>query len=168
MRAILVATLFSACLCALTAEAEPTLLVMEPEIDGDLGPGGLAGHDARLALLEETLTQSISANHIYAVVDNRRAEAAFAKNRMRADVYACTPCAVAAGREAGAERVLSAWVYRMSNLVLSMQAILRDTDTGAIRYATAHDFRGDTEEAWLRAAARLVAKMEEDIPPNLR
>ena len=168
MRSVRACALILAALWACGAAAEPTLLLMEPEIDGDTGPGGRAAYEDRLELLEEAIARSIEEGALYEVADSELAEASFEKHRHRADVHACTPCAVESAREAGADRVLSVWVFRMSNLILSMQAILRDADTGEVRYSTAHDFRGDTDEAWLRAADRLVRGLEEDIPPGLR
>ena len=154
-------------LLASTPAVGESLLLMEPEIDGDISPKGPAAWDDRLDMLETFLTEALDERGVYDVLDKRLAEDSLAKHRLRADVYNCTPCAVRSAEEAGAERVLSVWVYRMSNLILSMKAVLRDTGTGAVRYSTSHDFRGDTDEAWLHAAERLVRGMEE-IPPDLR
>ena len=63
--------------------------------------------------------------------------------------------------------MLSLRVFRMSNLVLSLQAILRDDDSGVVRYARTLDFRGDNDRSWLGAAGYLIRDMAK-VPPEQR
>ncbi|WP_299647377.1 DUF2380 domain-containing protein [uncultured Jannaschia sp.] len=153
------------CIAAGARAQERHLLIMEPEIEGDTSPLGQAGYAERLDRTSDFITASLAG--VYAIVPAARADVSLAKHRRRAKVHMCAPCAMESGREAGADRTLQVWVFRMSALVLSMQAVLRDVETGEVRYATAHDFRGDTEAAWRHAANRLVAGIAA-IPPKDR
>jgi hypothetical protein len=131
---------------ATAAESPPRLIVMEPEIDGDTSDASRqAEWQARLALVTERVTSELTERDLYEVLDPAAAEAEFAKHRLRADVHACEVCAQSVARAAGADRVLSLWVFRMSNLVLSLHAIIRDGPSGTVRYARALDFRGDND-----------------------
>ena len=58
-----------------------------------------------------------------------------------------------------ADRVLSVWVFRMSRLVLSLHAVLRDGDTGRVRYARTLSFRSDNDRSWSHAAKYLLRDM---------
>ena len=82
-------------------------------------------------------------------------------------VYACDVCARSVAGAAAADRVLSLRVFRMSNLLLSLQAILRDGDSGAVRYARTLDFRGDNDQSWRRAADYLIRDIAK-VPPDQR
>ncbi|WP_299836742.1 DUF2380 domain-containing protein [uncultured Jannaschia sp.] len=146
------------CIAAGARAQERDLLVMEPEIEGDTSPLGQAGYAERLDRTSDFITASLAG--VYAILPAARADVSLAKHRRPAKVHMCAPCAMESGREAGADRTLQVWV-------LSMQAVLRDVETGEVRYATAHDFRGDTEAAWRHAANRLVAGIAA-IPPKDR
>ena len=152
------------CIAAGARAQERHLLVMEPEIEGDTSPLGQAGYAERLDQTSDFIRASLAG--VYAIVPVARADVFLAKHRRRAKVHMCASCAMESGREAGADRTLQAGCSACA-LVLSMQAVLRDVETGEVRYATAHDFRGDTEAAWRHAANRLVAGIAA-IPPGDR
>lgn len=147
----------------------PTLVLMPPEMDGDLGDSSRREEwAARLDLLDGHMRESLAGEALYTVIDNAPADDLLAQLSHRASVYQCEPCVVRVGERVGAERVLNLRVHRMSQLVLSLHAILRDTDTGRVRYARYLSFRGDDDRAWLKAADYLIRDMEEKIPPAQR
>lgn len=168
MRAALAAGLALA-LATGSAAAEPRLVLMDPELDGDLSLAGQeAAWAARLDLVAGVVAERLAADGGFAVVDGEAVETERAKHRRRNEVYACVPCAKGVAAAAGADLVLSLRVFRMSQLVLSEQVIVRDGETGRIVYSRAADFRGDTDEAWLRATNVLVNHMiETDLPAAL-
>jgi hypothetical protein len=169
MRAVLMAVV---CLLAVNSLAGAAgvpkrLLIMEAEIDGDLSPRAPDDWAPRLALLRKSVGEQLASKHLYEIADPAAAEASFAKHRSRFAVHACVPCILESASQAGADRALSLVVHRVSNLVLSMQAIIRDTKTGDVVFARAYDFRGDTDQAWLHAAGKLVGRLEQ-IPAEMR
>lgn len=164
--------LFIACvvvpLTPLGAEPLLRLVVMEPEIDGDTSDASRrAEWDRRVALLSDRVTSEVSSRALYDVVDPAAAEAEFAQLRHRAGVFDCDVCALGVARAAQADRVLSLRVFRMSNLVLSLHALVRDGASGEVRYARVLGFRGDNDRAWLKAADYLIRDMAK-LPPDRR
>jgi Protein of unknown function (DUF2380) len=153
---------------ALAAPPPLRLILMEPEIDGDTSDAGRREEwQDRLALVADRVADELAGQALYEVLDPAAAEAEFAKHRHRADVYACDVCARSVARAADADRVLSLRVYRMSNLVLSLHAIVRDGPSGTVRYARVLDFRGDNDRSWLKAADYLVGDLAK-LPPARR
>ena len=150
------------------AELVLRLIVMEPELDGDTSDASRrAEWQDRLDLLAERVSSELSAADLYDVLDPGPAEAEFAKHRHRAAVYACDVCARSVARATDADRVLSLRVFRLSNLILSLHAIVRDGPSGAVRYARVLDFRGDNDRSWLRAADYLIRDLSQ-LPPAQR
>jgi hypothetical protein len=155
-------------LAAPAAEQVLRLIVMEPEIDGDTSDRSRrAEWQDRLDLLADRVSSKLSAADLYDILDPGPAEAEFAKHRRRADVYACDVCARSVARATDADRVLSLRVFRVSNLVLSLHAIVRDGPSGVVRYARVLGFRGDNDRSWLRAADYLIRDLAE-LPPGRR
>jgi hypothetical protein len=158
--ALVLVLLGGAATTAVAAAPPPRLILMEPEIDGDLSDTTRqAEWQDRLALVASHVADALAERALYEVLDPAAAEAEFVKHRRRADVQACAVCAQAVARAADADRVLSLRVFRMSNLVLSLHAILRDGPTGEVRYAKVLDFRGDNDAAWLKAADYLIREI---------
>ena len=53
------------------------------------------------------------------------------------------------------------WVQKVSNLILNINVEVRNVATGGTVYAKSVDMRGNTDEAWLRGARRLVDNIAE-------
>lgn len=136
--------------------APPSLVLMEPELEGDLSdPQQTKLWPARLALLEETLRRDL-AQDLYRVVDNAPKAALFDQLRKRGEVYACEACILDAATQLGADRVMNVWVYRVSALILTLHATIRDGATGQMVFSRHLDLRGDNDKAWLRAESFLI------------
>ena len=161
------ATLLTALLLALagapagaTSAGLPSLVVMEPEIEGDVSNVAMQeAWEARLDMLGGRVAEGLTAGGVYALADPEPARELFAKYRRRHSVHACEVCATDAAAAVEADRVLSLYVHRMSNLVLTLHALLRDGETGNVRYARALSFRGDNDRSWRKAADYLVRDM---------
>jgi len=137
--------------------AGPSLVLLEPELEGDLGDTArLEDWHRRLALIADHLEKSLGESGLYRLVDSAPARDLILSYRGRTAVHACEPCIVTLAKRLDADRALSVWVYRMSNLVLSLHAVLRDGESGAILYARTLSFRGDNDGAWTRAVDYLV------------
>ena len=62
----------------------------------------------------------------------------------------CYGCDVRMARKLGADFVLVGEVQKVSNLILSMNLVLRDARTGAFERGLAVDIRSNTDASWLR------------------
>ncbi|WP_226898219.1 DUF3280 domain-containing protein [Mangrovicoccus algicola] len=63
---------------------------------------------------------------------------------------ACNGCEIRIARKAGAEYVAVGQVRKISELILSMDLVLRETGEGRILRAMAVDIRSNTDQSWTR------------------
>ena len=89
----------------------------------------------------------------YVAVDTARIARAIHDN----DLVGCDSCAVSLAREVGAEAVLYGWVQKVSDLIINMTILVRSVKTGQIIAAGNASICGDTDIAWKRGAAWLIA-----------
>ena len=68
----------------------------------------------------------------------------------------CNGCDVAMARDLGAEFALSGEVQKVSNLILNVNLVLRDAQTGKTLRAGSVDIRGNTDESWQRGVRYLL------------
>ena len=169
IRHTLCAGILLALACPVTTfAAGPSLVLLEPELEGDLTDAARVGDwQRRLALVAERLEKGLREGDLYRVLDTTPAHDLILSYHGRAEVHACEPCVVTLAKRLDADRVLSVWVYRMSNLVLSLNAILRDGESGNVPYARTLSFRRDIDRAWTRAVDYLMCDMAA-IPSNRR
>ncbi len=70
------------------------------------------------------------------------------------DLYAnladCNGCEVSLARELGATYAVVGEVQKVSNLILSMNLMVRDTESGRAVKGLAVDIRGNNDKSWLR------------------
>lgn len=62
----------------------------------------------------------------------------------------CYGCDIRMGRKVGADFVLVGEVQKVSNLILSMNLVLRDTETERMARGLSVDIRSNTDDSWLR------------------
>ncbi|MCA8883083.1 MAG: DUF3280 domain-containing protein [Rhodobacteraceae bacterium] len=62
----------------------------------------------------------------------------------------CYGCDVRMGARLGADYVLVGEVQKVSNLILSMNLVMRATDTGQMARGLSVDIRSNTDDSWLR------------------
>ena len=62
----------------------------------------------------------------------------------------CYGCDIRAGQTLDADYVLVGEVQKVSNLILSMNLVLKDAETGAQVRGLSVDIRSNTDESWLR------------------
>ena len=63
----------------------------------------------------------------------------------------CNGCDVRLGEKLGADYVVVGEVQKVSNLILSMNLVMREVATGTMVRGLSVDFRSNTDETWLRA-----------------
>jgi hypothetical protein len=72
------------------------------------------------------------------------------------DLWNCNGCETALAKKVGAQVSVVAWVQKVSELILNINAVIRDADTGKRLAAGSVDIRGNTDETWNRGLRYLV------------
>ena len=141
----------------------PKLLVLDVELSGDLGgPEFAPMHRARLNLASARLRESLSRTGLYRLVDSAPAQGALDELRSRyLYLHDCNGCDLDIARQLGADRVLVAWVNRVSALILSLTYEVHDVATGQITARKSFGFRGDNDNSWTRAIDYMVRDLDE-------
>ncbi|RZA19143.1 MAG: DUF2380 domain-containing protein [Proteobacteria bacterium] len=114
----------------------------------------------------DALRQEFIDRRFYTVLDNKPAEAQIADLASRFKLYDCNGCDAAIGRALGADRTLTAWVQKVSNLILNINIQIRDVQSGLIVLTRSVDIRGNTDVSWLRGVRYLARSMEEQQQGN--
>ena len=150
---------------AYPAHAEQPLkkvLVLEFELiddQRDLVP--FPEKEARLAMVSQRLSEALTREKLYDVVDSEPVAALIRAEEERQSLLECNGCELDIARKAGAERVLLAWVQKVSNLILNINIEIRDANTGAAVLTKSVDLRGNTDLSWQRGIDYLVRDMVE-------
>ena len=71
-------------------------------------------------------------------------------------IRGCNGCEIEFGRRLGVPTIAFGWVQKVSNLILNINLVVRDTATGRILAAGSVDIRGNTDESWRRGGIYLL------------
>ncbi len=107
---------------------------------------------ARIRAVGAELRDLLARSGRYSFVDMQPVAAAV-KAR---DLYNCNGCETALAKQVGAQVSVIAWVQKVSNLILNINAVIRDVDTGQEIAAGSVDIRGNTDQSWSRGMRYLV------------
>lgn len=142
--------------------AVPTLVVLDLELSGDLGGPELAAeHDARLRVESARLRDDLAQSGLYRLVDVAPAAKSLETLKsQQAYLHDCNGCDLDVGRELHADRVLVAWVDRVSGLILTLTYEIHDVNSGQIVQRKSYDFRGDSDNAWNHAVDYMVRDLQ--------
>ena len=149
--------------------APPSLLVLNLELVDSSGEvtDQREDHERRLAAVREILASEVAAREVYAVVDPGKIQAEVDATRKRQYLHACNGCEIRFAREVDADRVLTGHVRKVSSLVMALWVDIKDADSCRPVLRKVLDFRGDTDQAWQRAALYLAREIEQ-LPPTDR
>jgi hypothetical protein len=143
------------------------LLMLDFElIDDQQGVVPFPEKEARLAMVSERLRAAFDEAGLYQVVDDAPVAALIETESARQSLLECNGCELEIARKAGAERVLLAWVQKVSNLILNLNIEIRDARTGEAVLRKSVDLRGNTDQSWQRAVDFLVRDMVEEGQGN--
>jgi hypothetical protein len=151
------------------ADEPPRLAVLDFAIVDTSGEARdqTAEHARRLAEFRAFVMAEFQRRGLYEVVDLEALRPSIDAALALENLHACNGCDIELGRKSGADRVMVAWVKKVSTLVMSMEAEIRDTRTGRPIVHKSLDFRGDNDIAWRRLARYLVERFAE-LPADLR
>jgi len=106
---------------------------------------------ARLHGLDGQLRAALASR--YTVVDTAPVEPKLARVE---SIRGCNGCELELGRELGAQLVAYGWVQKVSNLILNVNLVIEDAQTGRQLHAESVDIRGNTDESWRRGLRNLL------------
>lgn len=109
--------------------------------------GARADQTARLRLVEEAVRARFGEEGFVLVSTDPVADE-LARVVNPAD---CAGCELRLAETLGADYVVVGEVQKVSNLILSMNLVLREVPSGAMLRGLSVDFRSNTDETWLRA-----------------
>jgi hypothetical protein len=157
------ATLLAVAACPAAAEQPlKKLLMLEFELideQQDLVP--FPEKEARLAMVSQRLREALIKEELYNVVDSAPVAQLIRSEGERQSLLECNGCELDIARKAGAERVLLAWVQKVSNLILNLNIQIRDARTGEAVLTKSVDVRGNTDQSWQRGIDFMVRDMLE-------
>jgi hypothetical protein len=151
LRLVLIAAILQALAAPMASAAEPARLALfDLELIDSSLQGEVAGADpaeqARLRLVGAELRRSLEASGRFEVVDTAPvADQVAAAGRLQS----CNGCEVAIARRLDADLALVGWVHKVSNLILSVNVVIRDVSTRERVFGSSVDIRGNTDESWL-------------------
>jgi len=153
---------------AVAERAPRSLAVLDVElVDDQNTPTTRAATEARLPRATAQLRQELAAQGLYRVVDP--APARVLQQRLHDQqefVYRCADCAEQVGRTLGVDLVMTAWVQKVSELILNFNIEVHEVATRRIALSKSVDLRGNQDASWTRAVSFLVRDMVEKRERN--
>jgi hypothetical protein len=144
-----------------------TIVLLDFElIDGTLDRASDEAQRERLKKISDALRQEFIDRRFYTVLDNKPQEALIADLKGRFKLYDCNGCDTDIGKALGADRTLTAWVQKVSNLILNINIQIRDVQSGLIVLTRSVDMGGNTDVSWLRGIHYMARSMEEKQQGN--
>jgi hypothetical protein len=113
--------------------------------EGELA-GPRADEAARVEMVEAQLAAALEAQGLELVPLEPVAETL----ALYANPADCSGCDVRLAAELGADYAVTSEVQKVSNLILAMNVVIRDAETGEQVRAYAVDIRSNTDESWMR------------------
>lgn len=130
-------------------------------IDPTLDRASDEAQRARLAMISRLLRQQFIDKGFYRVLDSAPRQAMIDDLKSRFRLYDCNGCDIDIGRALGADRVMTAWVQKVSNLILNINIQISDVASGQPVLNKSVDIRGNTDASWERGIRYMVRSMEE-------
>jgi hypothetical protein len=144
-----------------------TIVLLDFElIDGTLDRASDEAQRERLKKISDALRQEFIDRRFYTVLDNKPQEPLITDLKGRFKLYDCNGCDADIGKALGADRTLTAWVQKVSNLILNINIQIRDVQSGLIVLTRSVDIRGNTDVSWLRGIHYMARSMEEKQQGN--
>jgi hypothetical protein len=128
-----------------TEAMPPKILVFDFHLDNTSLLPTTDAERARIARISDELRAALQKSGEYQVIDEKPAE------KQLSDVAwigHCNGCELPVAQRAGAQLVAYAWVQKVSNLILNLNIVIEDADTGRHIKAGSIDIRGNTDETW--------------------
>lgn len=147
--------LFSFALVGIVS-AEPDtaeIVVFDAELRDTSAEGEIYGENpaetARLVLITDQLRAGLDQSEKYVVLDLAPAQDRLAElRRTVAYLHDCNNCELEIAEALEAEQSVIVWVQKVSNLILNLNVVIKDVNTGSIIKTAFVDIRGNTDKSW--------------------
>jgi Protein of unknown function (DUF2380) len=140
-----------------SAADPPRLAVFDFELIDSSLQGEMEGIDpadqARLRMIQAELRRRLEESGRFELVDTAPAAAQIDSAGY---LWSCNGCELAIARRLDADLALVGWVQKVSNLILNLNVVMRDTGTREQVFASSVDIRGNTDEGWQHGIGYLV------------
>jgi hypothetical protein len=143
------------------------LLMLDFELlDDQKGVVPFPEQEARLAMISQRLRKALIEEGLYDVIDSAPVAQLIRTEAARQSLLRCNGCELDIARKAGADRVMLAWVQKVSNLILNINVKVLDAETGQVVLAKSVDLRGNNDQSWQRGVDFMVRDMVEKKQGN--
>lgn len=147
-------TLLAAMLASAQAHAEPLkAVVFDLEMIDTSLDGGNAEQARRLALASNELRRLIGESGRVSIVDPSPQAGVIAQSW---PLSKCNGCDEDIAKALGADTEVTSAVQKVSNLILSFSATIKDPKDGKVLRVGVVEIRGNSDEMWLRGIRSLV------------
>lgn len=133
--------------------------MIDTSLDGEMY-GKRNDEQERLMRVGDQVRKELGDSGRFRIVDIAPVNAAAHQSNLQA----CGGCDVSLARELGADFEITGVVRKVSNLIIGITILVRDTRTGALVDAVNADMRGNTDESWSRTTRYLIR--ERLLAPN--
>ena len=120
-----------------------------------------AAQENRLKMISDELRREFTQRDLYRVVDNAKASDLIAKIKVTYNLHECQGCEIEIGKALEVDRIVIAWVQKVSNLILNLNIEVKDVATGRTVYNKSVDLRGNTDVSWMRGIRYMVNSIVE-------
>jgi hypothetical protein len=159
---LLLAALLGAPVAHAAWEDLKTIVILNFELIDDTGD--TASEEAqhrRLVLISDQLRREFEEHRLYRVLDNAPAAETIRRYRAGQSLYNCNGCELDIAAKLNADRVSTAWVQKVSNLILNLNIEIKSVANGEVVLKKSVDIRGNTDQSWSRGVSYLVRDMVE-------
>lgn len=120
----------------------------------------------RLEKASATLRQEFDRRRLYQVVDQAPAQPLISDLASRYSLLECDFCLSDIGSALKAERIMTAWVQKISDTTLNINIQINDVSTGKAVVNKSVYIRSNTDDSWLRGIRYLARSMEDRNQAN--
>jgi Protein of unknown function (DUF2380) len=127
-------------------------MLMDFKLMGATGEAKLDGeHLQRLKMANAELRKLLEETGRYELTNEAATKDFNQKVSTALKNNACDSCELTLAKQANIQQILYPWVYKLSNLVLTLHVVIIDATTGKAVVKKVHDFRGDNDQSWQHA-----------------
>ena len=131
--------------------------LLDTSLQGEMMPSSSKPDKKRLARTMQQLARQLDDSKFFTVVGTEAAARISAQLREnQVYLHDCNGCEMRIGKTVKSDYVLVGWVQKVSNLILNLNVVLREVPSGKDIIGASVDMRGNTNEAWSRAATYLL------------
>jgi hypothetical protein len=131
--------------------------LVDTSLQGEMMPSSSKPDIKRLERTEKQIRDQINNSKYFKVIgDETTARINEQLRQNQVYLHECNGCEMRVGKAVDSEYVLVGWVQKVSNLILNLNLVLRKVPGDEDIVGASVDMRGNTNEAWSRAATYLL------------